>query len=137
MSEVWKTRLIKYGLSFSFTGAVVWFHIWLNGGFAGLEAVSRYHMLCDAFTIPGLLELMIGALFALTNAGSLDGLGYVVSTGLSALVPGKRLKRQERFYDYVQRKKAKRVKGYGFILITGAIAMGLALLFLYLYYQVR
>ena len=103
--------------------------------FAGVSLMEKYRMLCDAFTIPGLLFLMLGLLMSISKQGALDGVTYVVSYGLKMLIPGHHDK-QEKFIDYVQRKREKnKGKSFGFLYLTGAICMGIALVFLILFYN--
>lgn len=136
MSEAWRDRLIKYTLCGIFTALVVTYHVGSFENFSTMSQADRYHILCDAFTIPGLLELMLGCLFAVVGAGALDGLTYIFSVGMNRLIPGKALHKTEKFFDYVERKNKKRVKGYSFLLVVGAVTMAIALVFLYLYLQV-
>lgn len=137
MSDQSKSQLIRYGCSALFTIALVSLNLWLTDGWDDMGTAQRYRVLCDAFTIPGIMELMIGCLLALSNAGAFLGIGYALSTGLSKLIPGKGLTMPEKYYDYVQRKREKRVTGFGFIWVTGAITLAIAIVFLFLYYQVK
>ena len=103
--------------------------------FAGVSLMEKYRMLCDAFTVPGLLFLMLGLLMSISKQGALDGVTYVVSHGLKMLIPGHHDK-QEKFIDYVQRKREKnKGKSFGFLYLTGAIYMGIAIVFLILFYN--
>lgn len=103
--------------------------------FSGQDLMGKYRMLCDAFTIPGLLFLMLGLLMTISSHGALDGVTYVVSYGLKMLIPGRHDK-QERFYDYVQRKREKnKGKSFGYLYLTGIIYLAAALLFLILFYS--
>ena len=82
-----------------------------------------------------LLFLMLGLLMSISKQGALDGVTYVVSYGLKMLIPGHHDK-QEKFIDYVQRKREKnKGKSFGFLYLTGAIYMGIAIVFLILFYN--
>ena len=130
----WQIRLIKYGCSAVVVGLIVW--AYLAGHPIGAEKLhDQYRILCDAFTIPGILFLMIGCLVWASGQGALDGLGYVLSFATKSLIPGKR-KEVERYYDYVQRKREKRTKGYGFLLITGLVTLAVAMVFFALFFSV-
>ena len=134
MSKQIKVLLIKYGGCAAFVGLLAYLYIDLRD-YAGAQLVEKYQMLCDAFTIPGVLLLMFGALIWVANAGALDGLSYAVTFAIRSLIPGGRL-RDEKYADYVERKRENRVKGYGFLLIAGGVTMAVAIVFLVLYHTV-
>ena len=135
MSKKWKIRLAKYGGCALFVGVMAWTYIALRD-FAGAALVDQYRYLCDAFTIPGTLLLMVGCLISLSNEGALDGLGYAVSFGIGMIIPGRGARAQEKYADYVDRRRSKRLRGYGFLYISGAVTMAVALVFLGLFYSV-
>ena len=68
-------------------GCLAYLYVGLRD-FAGVSLMEKYRMLCDAFTIPGLLFLMLGLLMSISKQGALDGVTYVVSHGLKMLIPG-------------------------------------------------
>ena len=117
MISPWKKNLIKYGVSISLSLLLAFFYVYVRVDFADPGAtalVEWYRIICDAFTIPGLILLMLGCLMSLSNTGAMDGLGYVVSIALKMLIPGGGLK-MERYKEYLDRRRANRVRGYGFL----------------------
>lgn len=133
MSKRLKVNLLKYGISALVCGGMVWLYVYLRD-FASQSTMEQYRILCDAFTIPGLTALMFALLLSVSNEGALDGLGYVASIAVKSLTPGGR-KKIEKYYDYVQRKREKKLTGYGFLYIVGAICMAVAVVFMVLFYQ--
>ena len=133
MSKRHRTALIKYGCCAAFTAVLVAVYFLLRQDLDTASLTDWYRMLCDAFSIPGILLLCVGALVAVANEGALDGLSYVVSYAARRLIPGK-FGPVERYYDYVQRKRANKTRGYGFLLISGAVVMAVALVFMALFY---
>ena len=130
-----KTALIKYGCC----AAVVLLlgGMYLSGGeFAVADLQNKFRLLCDAFSAPGILLILSGGLVWATNEGALDGLGYCMTLLGRSLVPGGRNKKDERYGDYVERKRKSRVKGYGFLFIGGGVALAIGLVFLALFYFV-
>lgn len=134
MSKTAKTRLLKYGLSTLFCLVMAGVYL-LQFDFDKLTQLELYKALCDAFTFPGALLILVGLLLAVSNEGALDGIGYVLSYAVKMLIPGKH-GQSKRYYDYVEEKRSKRVKGYGFLFIVGGISMAVALVFLALFYSV-
>jgi hypothetical protein len=102
----------------------------------GQPLVEQYRILCDAFTVPGLLLIIFGSLLWVSNTGALDGLMYAVTTAVRFLIPGGRLKMEEKYGDYVERRREKPVRGYGFLLISGCVTMAISLVFMALFYAV-
>ena len=102
--------------------------------FAGSDWHTRLGLLCNALTVPGVLLLCIGALLWAKDQRALDGLSYGLTLAARALIPGKRLRREENYREFVARKRATRRGGYSFLLITGGITTTISLLFLLLYY---
>lgn len=141
MSDKQRTvsNAIKYGISAALTlllaYAFVSFRVEALSDLARLSDVELYRILCDAFTVPGLLFLMAGLLMTISNAGALDGVGYVVGNAVKMLIPGRAAK-MERYKEYLDRKRENRPKGYGFLYVVGGAAMAVALVFLFLFYQV-
>ena len=135
MSSTLKTRLIKYGISFSVSFGMAWFYVSLRD-FQFQPLMEKYRILCDAFTIPGMVFILLGLLMILSNQGALDGISYAAQYAARLLIPGALTKhKQERYLDYVERKRANRAKGFGFLFVTGVVTMAIALVFMYLFYQ--
>lgn len=135
MSDRLKANLLKYGISTVIVAVMVGVYVG-SRDFLAESRMEQYRILCDAFTIPGTVFLMLGALMKLSNLGALDALSYAVSWLAKRLIPGRAaFAEQEKYYEYVQRKRENQVKGYGFLVIVGAIAMAVALVFLFLFYR--
>ena len=134
MSEKVRKGLLKYGISTAVCGILVVFYCAVRD-FSQMELVEKYRTLCDAFTIPGLLALCVGVLIWASNDGMFYGLSYCLNVAWRALIPGARYK-FERYYDYVTRKKEKRIDGYGFLFLCGGVCMAVALVFMLLFYRI-
>ena len=133
MSKRVKLLLAKYGGSAALVALMAWLYINLRD-FDGAKLVDQYRMLSDAFTVPGILLLMFGCLIWISNLGALDGLAYAVSFAIRSLIPGARYK-DEKYGDYVERHREKRLKGYGFLFISGGVTMVVAIVFMILFYN--
>ena len=110
-------------------------HLWLHGWSSALPREERYRILCDAFTVPGLMLVLAAALVALSNEGSFDALGYAMRYAVQRLIPGAGL-RQETYGEFVERRREQgRVRGYGFLWHVGLAFLCAAAVFLYLFYK--
>lgn len=132
-SEI-KKRIIKYSVTTALAAAVSALIMYSNGLFEATDALARYKLLADAFTIPGVILLCLGALIWVSTDGLFDGFTYAAKR-LGSLIPfyGKNYK-HERYYDYVMRKRGKRISGYGFIPLVGTVFTLIAVVFIVLYY---
>lgn len=128
--KVW----IRYGVC-TVVGLLIALLIALSRGVFSMEPMERYRVLADAFTIPGVLMLCFGGLFFVSNAGAMNGIGYAMSHLFRAIVPGRNTREEETYLDYVERKREKRVHGYGFIVHTGLGFLAVSLVFILLFYQ--
>ena len=90
-------------------------------GLTALYVSNGQGTVCDGLTLSALLLLSAGAWRWAMAEGALDALGYAV--GL--LLPGRR---SCSYGDYVAEKRKKGRPSYGFLLLSGGIAMVLALL---------
>lgn len=135
MKDRWKGRIVKYCFAILFCVLLIWLYL-SNSDFASLSRLERYRVLCDAFTFPGLLLIMIGLLVWVSNQGALDGISYAMRGLYRAFIPGAGLRQNfVNYYDYVKNKREKRVKGYGFLFSVGGVCLAIALVFLGLFYS--
>ena len=138
MSSPFAKKIIKYGVTSGICLLLAIVYIFSHLDFQNLDVlkpVDWYLVLCDAFTIPGLLAVMLALLFAVSNQGSLDGVTYVTSIAIKKLIPGK-AREMERYDDHVARRKEKQVKGYGFLFVIGFACLAVAGVFMALFYSV-
>lgn len=133
MSSRLKGNLLKYGISALVCGVLVFIYVGARD-FSIQSRMEQFRILCDAFTIPGVLAIMFALLLAISNEGFFLGLSYAVGVAMKALVPGGRLK-IEKYYDYVERRKGKKITGYGFLFLVGGCCMAAAMVFMVLFYQ--
>ncbi|MBO7397474.1 MAG: DUF3899 domain-containing protein, partial [Clostridia bacterium] len=134
-SEIIKT-VIKYGIAF-ICGALITVAllIYLKPSQAE-NRTQLYKILCDAFTVPGLLLIFAGTMVWLSGQGAFTGIGYLFRYLTRSLIPGGRTAHpHETFYDYVQEQKEKRkATGYGFLFFVGLFYFTIAIVFFILFY---
>lgn len=136
MSKKVKSLLLKYGITACIGGLMSYAVIWSYGFEQAVTTADRYHILADAFTIPGVVLMLIWVLVWLSNEGALEGVVYGLSYAVKMLIPGPH--KQERYGDYVMRRREQgKVKGFGFIFFTGLAYFIVAVIFIALYYSVR
>ena len=135
MSNRVKANLLKYGISSAFAGLLVYIYCSSRNVFLQ-PAVERWRILCDAFTIPGLTLIMVGFLVMIANEGFFDMFSYAASKAVGMFLPGRGFSdKDEKYYDYLQRKRENRVHGFGFLFVVGGVCLALALLFMMLFYR--
>ena len=115
-------------------GAVFWFYgtsRWQED----MALVEQFRVLCDAFSIPGIMMVLFAMLFSLNNLGALDTIAYLMSFLPRMIAPGA-FGEPEKLIDFVENRRMKRSKGYGFLYIVGFIFLGIAIYYLVLFYKV-
>ncbi len=119
-------KLIRYGGCFAIGIALVFLLLSLNHYWSLPLGPERMKVLCDAFTLPGMLLCLIAALIFVLNAGAFNGLFYGLRTAKEILLPF--LPHEYiKYRDYIEKRKAKRVSGYGFILHVGLVLLAVAI----------
>lgn len=107
-----------------------------NYGFkTAADKATRYLILCNAFTIPGVVLSLGAALVAIYNTGLFTGLTYGLR-GLKDMFLPFLQQKYVPYREYRKQKMEKKITGYSFILFTGLAFMALAIYFLIRFYSV-
>lgn len=129
-----KVRILRCLSAAAVGGAVAWLYgtsRWMED----MALVEQYRVLCDAFSIPGIMMVLFALLFSLNNLGALDTIAYLMSF-LPRMIAPAAFGEPEKLIDYVERRREKRTKGYGFLYIVGFIFLGIAIFYLVKFYSV-
>ncbi len=127
--------LLKYSITVVICAAVAVFLMWQHNLWSAESNMSRFHILSDAFVVPGMLILLSGVLVWVSNFGFFDMLGYVGSRVGSMFIPFYRKSfDHQTFYDYKESRKDKRISGYSFLFIVGGVFFIVGVVFLILYF---
>ena len=134
MRKSLKVNILRCLSAAAVGGAVAWWYA--NSRWeADMTQLLQYRVLCDAFTIPGAMMVLFAMLFSLNNLGALDTIAYLMSFLPRRIAPGA-FGEPEKLIDYVEHRREKRTKGYGFLYIVGFIFLGIAIYYLVLFYSV-
>ncbi len=131
MSKSAKTNLLKYLSTIAIGLLMAWLYIssrWMES----LSLSEKYCILCDAFSIPGLLLFLSGVLMWVDYAGGMDTIAYLMSF-LPRMIAPAAFGEPEKLYDYVEKRRQNRKKGYGFLFIVGIGFLIAAFVFLALF----
>lgn len=127
-------RLLKYGITIGATGLFSLVFMWLRGLWTVQTPVERYKILADAFSVPGMLLVLFGALLWVSSEGVFDGLGYAMNRFGSLFIPMHKKSAQHlTYYDYVMGKRGKRVHGYSFLFFVGLAFIAVSIVFIVLF----
>ena len=131
----YKSLIIRYVISLCAGGLSVWLVLALRGFSSIADEALRMKALADAFTIPGVVFLMVCVLVWLSTTGFFDFIGFALGNFGRALIPMSR-KPHQTFYDYKVSRMEKRASGYSCIFVTGALLVAAAIVFTVLFYRV-
>ncbi len=134
MKNKTKSLIIKYTTALVIGAALALLTLELNDFGGASKLAERYRALTNAFSIPGVIFIMVGFLVLVSADGFFDIISYGLARFGRALVPFSK-KSDESFYDYKTRKNGERFTGYSFIFITGAVFCAIAAVFLILFYS--
>ena len=127
--------IIKYAVTIGIGAGLSFLCLWLNDYSQVTELVEKYRLLTDAFSIPGIIFIMVGCLVFVSTDGFFDMITFGLSKAKSMLIPFSK-KSDETYYDYKQRKAKNRLTGYSFLFFTGLAFLLVAIVFLILFFRV-
>ena len=137
MNKNLKSLLLRYGIT-AFVGLMImWTVLSLHGYSTASTVLDKYRILTDAFSIPGILIVMLGTLVWISNQGMFSGFTFVMGRMFRALIPLGRNKENKTYYEYVQEKREKgQASGYGFLFIVGGAFCAVSAVFMILFYSI-
>ncbi len=97
-------------------------------------AADAMQILSDAFLVPGVFIMGVGLIVVAANGGTFDMLGYAVRMIFDGLKRDLKNRKYKDFAEYREARKDRKI-GYGYLLITGAAFIALAVLFLLIWYN--
>lgn len=129
------TRIImRYVITLGVGAGFVFLTLWLNDYSLITETVDKYRLLTDAFSIPGIIFIMVGCLVFVSTDGFFDMITFGLAKAKSMLIPFSK-KSDETFYDYKQRKAKNRLSGYSFLFFSGLAYLIVAGIFMILFFK--
>ena len=127
-------NIIKYAIALLVGAGLLFLYMWLNEFSQVTDTAEKYRMLTDAFSIPGIILIMVGGLVFASTDGFFDMITFGLSKAKSMLIPFSK-KSNETFYDYKERKSKNRLSGYSFLFFTGIAYLTVGIIFLILFYK--
>lgn len=134
MTKARKTKILCYVTSILINAYLVFSYV-RSHDIGTLPLLDRYHVLCDAFFLPGVIMIFLGLLMVLNNLGALDTMAFGFSYVLHMLAPGA-FDKMDSYLDFIEKRRANRGGGYGFLLVIGSVMIAVSVVFLVLFYSV-
>ena len=130
MIKFLKSILVRYLITVAVGLSFVYSYI-APRDLANQTLIEQYHILCDAFTLPGLFMMLIGLMLLMGNLGALDAISFAFHYLFHTFLP---LTGESMTYlEFVEDRREHRIHGYGFLFIVGAVFTAIAVVFLLLY----
>lgn len=95
-----------------------------------------FHILCDSFSITGVICCCIAGLFFCSNKGAYDGLFFGVRQAIGVMFKDPHKFKYKDLYEYKQAKAKKRVE-FKYILWIGLVYLLAGIIFLVVYNNVN
>lgn len=136
MNKNVRNAIIKYLVVGVIGGLMALGVLGIEGYFSMTEQSEKYRSLCDAFTVPGMIFMLLTGLLFASGGGAFDGIGFALGRFFRMLIPFVQ-KNDESYAEYRERKRAKgKLHGYSCLLFVGLIFCAVAIVFLVLFYRV-
>ena len=134
----WWVTLIVYLVEFAVASGLAILSLYLRDVFITTpDTMTLYRYLADAFTIPGIVFIMLGFLVILSAHGAFLGLGYIFKRAGRVLLPFI-FRKDETYYEYLEaRKEHHRSLRFLSFMIVGLIFMAAAIVFIILFYKIH
>lgn len=133
MKKSTKANIYKCMIALALGGLVAWYYITSRWSDA-LTQAEQMCILCDAFSLPGTFMFLSGVLCSVNYSGGLDTIAYLMSWLPRVIAPGA-FGEPKHLLDFVEERRAKRKKGYGFLYLVGLFFLVIAIVFLVLFYR--
>ena len=134
MTKALKTKIMCYVTSIVINAYLVFSYV-RSHEIGTLPRIDQYHVLCDAFFLPGLIMIFLGLLMVMNNLGALDTMAFGFSYVMHMLAPGA-FDKMDSYLDFIEKRRANRSSGYGFLLVIGSVMVAISVVFLVLYFSV-
>lgn len=138
MKQKIRKLALRYGIMTAVGLLLMWFVLWANEYNMITDEAQRLKVLADSMTVPGMILILVGLLVKFSAFGALDGLGFLFGGLFRRVFPGGRNQDSDKegYYEYVQRKRAKRKGSIAEFFVVGAVFMVIAVIQIIRFYQV-
>ena len=127
-----KSKIAKYLVTFTLGLLLAFIIVVLKDIFHSTSVKDTFHILTDAFFVPGVLIACFGVLVIATNGGTFDMLAYGVMQFFNLFRKDPTNRKYKTFYDYKKAQEDKQID-FWYLIIVGAILIGISLIFLAIY----
>ena len=101
-----------------------------------IELIDIMRAMCDSFSVPGLILILVGAVIVCSNGGAFYAFGFAGRKFISLFQSDeKRKETRESYYDYRKRKQEKQRSFWSFFIVGGVFLL-IGIAFLIAYYNV-
>lgn len=127
-------KLIKYLVVTAFGLALTLFVLISKDIFNKTDPKVIFHILSDAFFIPGVLITCVGLLVFTSNQGSFDMIIYGFQSFINIFRKDINARKHKTFYDYKEAKKDNK-RSFGYICLVGLGFLAVTAIFVILWSQ--
>ena len=127
-------KLIKYLVVTVFGLVITLFILLSRDVFHQTDSKVIFHILSDAFFIPGILITCVGLLVFSSNQGSFDMIIYGFKSFINIFRKDLNARKHKTFYDYKEAKKDNK-RSFGYICLVGLGFLAVTAVFVILWSQ--
>lgn len=126
-----KDYLITAAVGLTIAGFILFY----KNVFMCKEAIDVFHILCDAFFVPGMLIFGFGLLVVASNGGTFDMLTYGVMRFFTFFKKDLSAK-YKTFYDY-RKAQQDSPRKFMFLILVGIFFIAISVIFLLIYLNLK
>lgn len=134
-SRVWKI-VLKYAITALIAGGLVFAVLGINGFFlGGYDQAQFYRKLSDAFTVPGLMLILLALIFFVSQQGAFTGVGYALRHVLRMIVPFF-IKKDISYAEYLENREHRKILStFLCFIIVGSVFLAVGIIFIFMFYK--
>ena len=130
-----KKTILQYLITTIVCSIITFLVLIARGAFNNPEQKMLMQYFTDSFFAVGVITAMIGLLIFVSNGGVFDMLIYGVYRFITLFKKDHMKVKYQTFYDYRVAKAERKKSSFLFLVIVGALFVGISMIFLVLWYQ--
>ena len=115
-----KAKLASYGITLAVALGLLLLVLTIGGYWKAEDPMDRARILCDGFSVPGALLVLVAGVLFVSGQGAFNGLLFGLKRGKEIFLPFLRSE-YVPYREFVKRRAKKKVTGYGCLFFTGLV----------------
>lgn len=115
-----KGKLAAYAICIAVAVGLLLLVLTIGGYWKAEDPMDRARILCDGFSVPGALLVLVAGVLFVSGQGAFNGLLFGLKRGKEIFLPFLRSE-YVPYREFIKRRAKKKVTGYGCLFFTGLV----------------